>query len=165
MPYLIDGHNLIPKIPGMNLSDPDDELRLAEMLQEYLRLQRKDGTVFFDKAPPGSATRRKVGRLTVRFVAENTTADAAILQKLRRIGREASNWTVVTSDGKVRSQARAFGARVVSSEQFSRELLRSVEEEKLGTQGKATSGEERKLSEEEVEEWLRLFGGGDDQIG
>jgi hypothetical protein len=41
MPYLIDGHNLIPKIPGMNLGDVDDETQLIEMLQEFCRRRRK----------------------------------------------------------------------------------------------------------------------------
>ena len=27
MPYLIDGHNLIAQMPGLSLSDPDDEVR------------------------------------------------------------------------------------------------------------------------------------------
>ena len=31
MPYLIDGHNLIPKM-GLKLADLDDEMQLIELL-------------------------------------------------------------------------------------------------------------------------------------
>jgi hypothetical protein len=34
MPYIVDGHNLIPKVPGLNLQDMEDELQLVELLQE-----------------------------------------------------------------------------------------------------------------------------------
>ena len=30
MPYIIDGHNLIPKIPGIDLQDLDDEQKLID---------------------------------------------------------------------------------------------------------------------------------------
>lgn len=40
MPYLIDGHNLIPKI-GLRLSEPDDELELIRLLQDFARLRRQ----------------------------------------------------------------------------------------------------------------------------
>ena len=35
MPVLIDGHNLIAKLPGIHLDDPDDEERLVERLRRY----------------------------------------------------------------------------------------------------------------------------------
>ena len=38
MPYLIDGHNLIPKL-GLRLDLPDDEMQLIGILQEFCRLQ------------------------------------------------------------------------------------------------------------------------------
>ena len=31
---VIDGHNLIPKIPGLRLDDPDDEMKLIEKLTQ-----------------------------------------------------------------------------------------------------------------------------------
>jgi hypothetical protein len=35
MNYIIDGHNLIAKIPGLDLSMLDDEQRLIELLNRY----------------------------------------------------------------------------------------------------------------------------------
>jgi hypothetical protein len=48
MPYLIDGHNLIPKL-GLRLDSMDDEQELVVILQEYARLERKKQVeVYFD---------------------------------------------------------------------------------------------------------------------
>ena len=35
MPLLIDGHNLIAKLPSISLDDPHDETQLVELLRRY----------------------------------------------------------------------------------------------------------------------------------
>ena len=40
MPYLIDGHNLIPKL-GLRLDSVDDEMELVAILQEFCRLLKE----------------------------------------------------------------------------------------------------------------------------
>ena len=86
MPYIIDGHNLIPKIPGLSLQDLDDEIQLVKMLQEFCRINRKQVEVFFDNAPPGQPVARNYGSVVARFVREGGTADRAIHNKLKRLG-------------------------------------------------------------------------------
>ncbi len=153
MAYLIDGHNLIPKIPGLSLADPDDEMRLVEMVQRLCQRQRKRAEVFFDQAPPGMAGSRRSGWVLMHFVRQGLTADEAIARRLKSLGGEARNWTVVSSDHRVQAEARAYGARVVSAEDFVWWLRAtgSSEAEKL-------SPKETLLSPEEVDYWLRLFG-------
>src|SRR5215468_8521622 len=97
MPYLIDGHNLIPKL-GLRLDSLDDELELINILQEYCRIERKQVEVYFDGAPASQAGTRKVGTVTAHFVVRGMTADDAIRQRLKRMGKTARTWTVVTSD-------------------------------------------------------------------
>ena len=63
MPYLIDGHNLIPKL-GLRLDACDDELALVTRLQEFCRLRRAQVEVYFDGAPPGQPASRKFGAVT-----------------------------------------------------------------------------------------------------
>src|SRR5512136_487989 len=116
MPYLIDGHNLIPKIPGLNLQSLDDEEQLIKLLQEYCRRQRKQVEVFFDQASPGGVRARNFGLVTARFVRQGTTADQAIHERLTRLGKLARNWTVVSSDLTVQSWAKAAQARAMASE-------------------------------------------------
>jgi uncharacterized protein len=154
MPLIIDGHNLIPKIPGISLHSIDDEMQLIEMLQEYCRKSRKKVEVYFDNAPPGAPRARSFTNLTARFVREGQTADQAIRGKLKRLGGEARNWTVVSSDHAVQSSARASRAAVLSSEVFARQLLQILEQSK--PEGEAR---EETLSEEEIDDWLELFGG------
>lgn len=149
MPYLIDGHNLIPKM-GISLSDPDDEQKLLERLGDFSRLSRKKVEVFFDQAPAGYAGSRRQGNLSAHFVRQGTTADDAILARLKKLGPAAANWTVVSSDAHVRAGARACRAAVLSAEEF------AVLAERV--QGRAVSdGTPAGLSEEEIEEWLDIF--------
>lgn len=154
MPYLVDGHNLIPKIRGLSLTDLEDEMQLLEMLQEYCRMQQKNAEVFFDNAPPGGVRVRKFGRVIARFIRQGTSADAAIYQRLQQLGRSARNWTVVSSDHAVQGAGRQAGAHVISSEKFAlllRQALQTFPQDK----GKTADAS---LDETEVEEWLQLFG-------
>ena len=153
MPFIIDGHNLIPKIPGLNLSEIDDEMRLVEMLQEYCRLTRKQVEVFFDNAPPGQPRARNFGSVIARFVRSEQTADLAIRDKLRRLGGEARNWTVVSSDHQVQAAARAARAAVIPSETFSRQM-----KEILDSSPKTSEVADKGLSNDEVDDWMKIFG-------
>lgn len=150
MPYLIDGHNLIPRL-GLNLSDPDDELELARILQEFARMKRQQIEVYFDGAPPASARTAKVGSVTLHFISATHSADSAIRARLNHMNKSAKNWTVVSSDREVQNAAKVNGAKFISSEEFV-SLLRSVL-----TQSVKTSADDKKLSKTEVDEWMRLF--------
>ena len=149
MPYLIDGHNLIPKL-GLRLDSPDDEMQLIGILQEFCRLERRKAEVYFDGAPVGQAGTKNFGTVTVHFVRAGMTADLAIKGRLENMGRAARNWTVVSSDHAVQDSARAANADAIPSEKFSNLLRRS-------SSLKSKSDQESKPSAEEVEEWLRLF--------
>src|SRR3990172_12997266 len=109
MPYLIDGHNLIPKL-GLRLDSADDEMELVAVLQEFARLTRRAVEVFFDGAPAGQAGTRSLGTVKAHFVRLEQTADSAIHARLQKMGRAAQNWTVVSSDHEVQSAARAARA-------------------------------------------------------
>lgn len=149
MPYLIDGHNLIPKI-GLRLDSMDDEMELVAILQEFCRLRRRQVEVYFDGAPAPHAGTRRLGAVTAHFVPLGTTADDTIRRRLKRMGKSAKNWTVVSSDRQVQTEARAAGADLISSDAFARQL-------KKARQAAPKPASERKPSKEEVEEWLKLF--------
>ncbi len=153
MHYLIDGHNLIPHLPGLSLRDPDDEARLAELVLAFCRAGRHRAEVFFDGAPPGQAGRRTFGGLvTLVFVRRGQTADQAIQRRLHSLGRAARNFTVVSSDRQVQAAARSAGARILDAVTFARRLqahrapMPSAPEKPAG------------LAPDDVDEWLRLFG-------
>jgi predicted RNA-binding protein with PIN domain len=152
MPYIVDGHNLIPKVPGLTLDDPEDELQLVKLLQEFCRVNRKKVEVYFDNAPVGGQGSRSYGGVITRFVRQGTTADQAIKKKLKRLGGEARNWTVISSDHEVRDAAKSVRAKVVTAEEFARQLANLP----VSMEGETDS--EVELSQEDVEEWLEFFG-------
>ena len=149
MPYLIDGHNLIPKL-GLRLESIDDEMELIAILQEFCRIERREVEVFFDGAPTPHAGTRKLGAITAHFVRLGTTADHAIRKRVKSLGKSVKNWTVVSSDRQVETDARAAHAEVISSDLFA-SLLRQAHH------SAAKPADERKLSEQEVDDWLKLF--------
>ncbi len=155
MPYLIDGHNLIPKVPGMDLGAVDDELQLIEMLQEFCRRRRKKAEVYFDNAPAGQPRARNYGLVVARFARAGVSADALIQSHLQRLGRSARNWTVVSSDHQVQASARAARAQPITSEAFAGEMIAALRE--APPEPEAESGAE--ISPEELDDWLTLFGG------
>ncbi|MDO9128874.1 MAG: NYN domain-containing protein [Anaerolineales bacterium] len=152
MPYLIDGHNLIPKL-GLRLDAIDDELALVTRLQQFCRLRRAQVEVYFDGAPPGQPTSRKFGAVTAYFIRQTSSADAAIEGRLEKLGKAARNWTVVSSDHRVQNAARAVHAQVISAEEFAR-LVTAAQSATVFPQK-----ENESLTPAELEEWLTLFGG------
>lgn len=154
MPYIIDGHNLIPNVEGLALQDINDEMQLVEMLQEYCRLSRKTVYVYFDNAPPGQLRAQRFGRVTAHFARAGTSADQAIRGKLARLGKEARNWSVVSSDLQVQSAARAAQAQVIPADVFAKQM-----HERLTKAEQGIDLPEKPLpSPDELDQWLRLFG-------
>jgi predicted RNA-binding protein with PIN domain len=151
VPYLIDGHNLIPKL-GLRLDSIDDEMELIAILQEFCRIERRQVEVYFDGAPTPQAGTRKLGAVSAHFVRLGATADSAIRSRLKKLGRSAKNWIVVSSDRQVQAEARAAHAEVLSSESFAKVL-----EQARNSAPKST--DEHKLSQKELDDWLKLFGG------
>jgi predicted RNA-binding protein with PIN domain len=109
--------------------------------------------VFFDNAPPGQPVARNYGSVVARFVREGRTADQAIHSKLKRLGGEASNWTVVSSDREVQVNARNLRSKVISSEVFAQQLM-----EVLGESAESPPDSQGELSQKEVEDWMHIFG-------
>jgi len=152
MNLVIDGHNLIPKIPGLALRDLDDEPKLIELVQEYCRRTRSAAELFFDGALPGFASGIKGGLVHIHAIRKGLTADEAILAYLAQKGRSARHFTLVSSDRHVQAQGHALGAAILSSEQFARELITTLSQPDTSA---IDSGQP--LSPAEVDEWLKLF--------
>nr|HID13731.1 hypothetical protein [Anaerolineae bacterium] len=152
MPLLIDGHNLIGRLPNLRLDDPNDEAKLVARLRAYCARTGRRATVVFDQGLPGGRSQElSGGGVEVVFAAAGRTADGILRGRIRR-ARDPRGLTVVTSDHEVIAAARARGARVMRSEEFAVHLRapRPVDD-----------GEEKDthLSAEEIEEWLKVFGG------
>ena len=154
MPLLIDGHNLIGRLPDLRLDDPQDEAKLVARLRAYHARTGKRVTVVFDHGLPGGRSRElSGGRVEVVFASTGHTADGILRERVRR-ARDPRGLTVVTSDRAVIAAARARGARVLRSEEFAAQLRapRPVDD----------GEQDVHLSAKEVEEWLKVFEGGEE---
>ncbi len=154
MTYLVDGHNLIGKIPWLDLAAMDDEIELIQVLQVFARKRRKRIEVYFDQAPPGFSGKRNYGNVTAFFVARGHSADDAILGRLKSLGKSAANYSVISSDNMVQKNARENRAKIISSEVFAGELKTAIQ---------ARDGEgqvnDPAIDERDVNYWLDLFEG------
>lgn len=157
MPFLIDGHNLIPKL-GLDIGSFDDEQELIARLNEYCRLSRRGNIeVYFDNAPPAATETRKIGLVTAHFVRRPLIADEAIRQRLKKLGRAARNWSVVSSDRQVQADARAAGAAVIPSDEFAALITDTLRAGPPPQSHPLKSERPGGMSERELNEWLALF--------
>ena len=149
MPLLIDGHNLIGRMPDLSLEDPEDEVLLVQRLRRYCWRHRRRATVVFDAGLPGGRSPHLSSpNVQVIFASQGQTADALLRERIRRT-RDPAGLIVVSSDHSVQAAARARGARVIPAEAFAAELVADDEVEE--------GAEEKPRSVEDLEEWLRLF--------
>jgi uncharacterized protein len=149
---IIDGHNLIPKIPGLNLKDLDDESRLIGIIQEYCRLARRSAELFFDGAPDPKTTNRKNGLVHVHFIKLGYSADDAIITWLRNNRKNIDNYMLISSDRRIQTEAHGLGFKVTSSDEFALEI-RKV----FNSPARSQEIKEKPLSSREVDEWMELF--------
>src|SRR5690606_7609233 len=156
MHFVIDGHNLIAKMPGISLSDPDDEAQLILRLRRWVAANPKRRvTVYFDGGLPGGrAPHLSATRLEVVFASSGQPADDLLLRHLRRI-KNPPEYTLVTSDRKIVAAAEKRRVTVLLSEDFAPEL---AEDATAAPPPPREVVEKPLLSEAEVAAWMELFG-------
>lgn len=149
---LIDGHNLIRKLPDISLSDADDEGQLIEKIMRYRARTGRRVTIVFDSggAYKLSATKQH-GGITVRYAPHGITADTLIIKQLRR-ERNPKEVLVITSDRAIQRVATQVGAQIMLSEAFAAVLA------DLHMPAATSDADDVHLSDEEIDDWLSLFG-------
>ena len=153
MLYLIDGHNLIPKVPGLNLSMLDDERQLVEMLQIFARVKRARVEVYFDKAFTGLAGERRVGTVITHFVRQGIPADRELIARMQKMRRNPQGMIVVTSDRQIKTEASSLKFRTMASEEFALLLVDALRE------GDNHPGPQNTNPQAgDIDDWLKLFG-------
>lgn len=152
MHYLIDGHNLIAKMPDISLADPNDEVKLVLRLKSWSAgSRRRRITVVFDSGLPGGQSRAlSSGSVKVLFASTGSSADAILIRRIRNVQNPAE-YTLVTSDREVIKAAQTRNMPRISAESFAAQIQAS------NKGAKSDSALAPFLSAEEVEEWLKLF--------
>jgi predicted RNA-binding protein with PIN domain len=159
MPLLVDGHNLIGQIPGIKLSDADDEGQLVMLLRRYSTAKRgRQVVVVFDHGVYGHPQKLDGYGITCHFARSPQDADAQLIKRLRALKRPR-DWTLVTSDRAVVRVAEECGVKVMSSQEFARQLLAAPARPTTPPEEKR----DRQLSETEIAEWMEIFRNQPDQ--
>jgi predicted RNA-binding protein with PIN domain len=163
MTLLVDGHNLIGQMPGIQLSDPDDEAQLVLFLRRYATAKRgRQVLVVFDHGVYGHPQQLNGYGVTCRFARSPQDADEQLL-KLIQQASQPRNWTVVTSDRKVVEAATTRGMRVIASHVFAKELKKLEAAAKPQPPPLTEKHGNPRLSQKEIAEWLDFFGIDDDE--
>jgi len=155
MALLIDGHNLIAKLPGVSLADPNDEQQLIQQLRRYAWRKRKKITVVFDPGlVPGTGQPPAHSNVHVIYASLGQTADSVIIRKVRQ-HHNPHELVVISSDREVISAVRAAGARTISSRAFASELCTIIQPAPNDVE--KPMSETGTVSPDEVEYWLHVF--------
>lgn len=156
--YVVDGYNLIHKLPDLKaLVDSDLERsrdRLVDRLAGFALSRRVRVTVVFDGR--GLSQPRGVGPRGVEVVYSRApeNADARIKSLIER-QRNVRSWTVVSSDNSIVRFARDYGAQTIGADGFA-QLLDDLRR-KPATR-RAAAAEKPQMRPEDVAEWERFFG-------
>ena len=156
MPVIIDGHNLLWAIREITEDrDVMSERQLCYVLGRYLSLIQETGEIVFDGAGPtdksifGNHT-----NLDVFFAGASSDTDTVIEQMIKA-SSAPGRLMVVSTDRRLRRAASARKAASVKSEAFWAEVQRQLSK-KPGR--KEPRAKRDGLSESETDQWLDLFG-------
>jgi hypothetical protein len=162
MHYLIDGHNLIGRIPDIRLDDPDDEVELVLRLRSWsARSRGRRVTVIFDHGLPGGKDKGlSTSKVQVVFASSGQSADSLLIKRIKST-KNPRQMTLVTSDNHILRVAGEHRMPVLKAEDFALKL--SPQARLAGAPGPEKnhgSNEleiDPQLSDEEINMWLDLF--------
>ena len=151
MPYLIDGNNLLGSWGGPRGQD-DRRHEVVRRVAAFCRAKGARATLVFDGHPLRDEMRAQdLGPLTLRVPPQGGDADTVIRELVERAPRP-SDLIVVTSDKALYSYVKTAGATVLRAHEW------NAMERRLGRPEGSSSGE-KPDKENDVEGWLRKFGG------
>ena len=152
MPYLIDGNNLLGSWGGPQEGD-DRRHEVVRRVAAFCRGRNAKATVVFDGHPLRyDLAAQDLGPVSVRVPEAGCDADSLIRELVERAPR-ASELIVVTSDKALYSYVKTLGARVLRAHEWNA-LDRQVASRRL-----AKPGSEKPEREDDIEGWLKKFGG------
>ena len=153
MPYLIDGNNLLGSWGGPQ-GDDDRRDEVVRRVAAFCRAKNVKATVVFDGRPlRHDMAAQELGPVSLRVPPPGEDADTVIRELVERTPRPAE-LIVVTSDKALYSYVKTLGASVLRAHEWN-----SQERYALSRARDATSVSEKPDREDDVEGWLKKFGG------
>ena len=152
MPYVIDGNNLLGSWGGPQGQD-DRRAEVVRRVAAFCRAKGAKATLVFDGHPlRPDMEAQDLGPLRLRVPPKGTDADTLIREIVDTAARPGEI-VVVTSDKALYSYVKTAGATVLRAHEW------NAMERRLGRPEGSTPGE-KPDKENDVEGWLRKFGGG-----
>ena len=154
---IIDGYNMIHRVPELrahlekSLECGRDEL--IRLLKTYLLNKKIQITVVFDgtEAPPGLSSVQDYRSLKVVFSRYPFKADPLIISLIAREKAKRS-LIVVSDDSEITQNPQSNQTLVLSTHAFYHRLI--SRQQACDIENKF----DRELSQEELNEWLKIFG-------
>jgi predicted RNA-binding protein with PIN domain len=149
MPYLIDGNNLLGSWGGPRSGD-DGRAEVVRRVAAFCRARNVRATLVFDGGPLRSdMASQELGPVSLRVPPPGQDADTVIREIVERSPRP-SEITVVTSDKALYSYVKTLGAEVLRAHEWN-----ALDRRPPGRDDRP----EKPETEEDIEGWLRKFGG------
>ena len=154
---IIDGYNMIHRVPELrdHLEKSLECARdaLIRLLKTYLLNKTIQITVVFDgtEAPPGLSSVQHYRSLKVIFSRYPFKADPLIISLIAR-EKSRRSLTVISDDSEITQNAQSNQTLVLTTHAFYDRLVKR--QQISGIENKF----DRELSQEELNEWLKIFG-------
>jgi predicted RNA-binding protein with PIN domain len=155
MSILVDGYNYIGHSGELALSDPRAADKLIYLMGQYCGRARKTLTLVFDGnyVIDQANRKRRYGRVTVIYTSPIYTADDLIKKMVRtQPAKRRKALLVVSSDQEIVQYAQDHGAPVARVQEFERTLQQTFADQPELDRVNV------RISDEEVQEWLKIFG-------
>jgi predicted RNA-binding protein with PIN domain len=156
MPYLIDGNNLLGSWKRRaDRGDPRGEV--VRRVAAFCRRRGARALIVFDGQPLRDEwSQQDLGPVSIRTPPRGQDADTLIRQIVGQAGRPAE-WIVVTSDKPLYSFARTAGASILRAHEWNALERRAPHGDAAG----GPAANEKPEREDDIDGWLKRFGGGD----
>lgn len=155
--YIIDGYNLIHNVPrlrdalGQNLEYARNTL--VSLLRSYQSSHRLNITLVFDGDEVGQPASEMPSTKWLRIIYSKPPEKAdPLIKRLIRKSHNKKALFVVSADNEIISSAKQHGANVLSPDEFYLRVTKHPLQDQLNQKY------DEKISEQELDEWLKLFG-------
>ncbi len=155
MSIIVDGYNYIGRSQEFRLHDPKARDQIIYLMGQYCGKAKKSLTLVFDGNyfVHHANRKRRYGRVTVIYTSPIYTADDAIKKMIKNQDRRRrKSMLIVTSDADILQYATSHGTPTAKSEEFEERVYRTLSEKKKIDRVNI------QISEQEVQEWLKIFG-------
>jgi predicted RNA-binding protein with PIN domain len=160
MAYLIDGSNLIGHLPYLELFDPRSKHRLVARLSIFQRAKRTKIFLVFDGYPDPELGGQKIDtkKFVILYPDQGQTGDTLIKEWIEK-QTDLRHLYVVSSDREIKTFARMKGARVLTCEEFDKQLKKSLKKFRAEKDAKKS---QKRLTPLEIDHWLEIFSKSDE---